>query len=115
MNDLAIRFGGTLTETSLTSQRHFPEETSLTSPENTLFQAENSDSDISDICDVSPGIGDVSRASDITYVTIPDGWSKTAWIERLEQLAEACSADRPDKAADYRKQVDELRGLEVTK
>ncbi len=109
MKELAIRFGGTLPETSLTSQRHFPKQTSLTSSENTLFQAENDDSDINDIYDISTGVDDVSTLSDITNVTIPDGWSLSGWIDRLEKMADACGIDNPEQATEYQKQAAEHR------
>ena len=39
---------------------------------------------------------------------IPDGWTRPAWIERLQQLADTCDPVRPDIAAEHRAETDRL-------
>ena len=50
----------------------------------------------------------VGRDKEIA-VRVPNGWSRSSWMDRLEYLSEACRDLRPDLSKKYRVQAERLR------
>jgi len=51
------------------------------------------------------GAGDVPRCG---FGTVPLGWTRTGWIERLRALIVRCQSAHPDQADVYRRWVASL-------
>lgn len=108
LDDLVHRFG--VSSHVCTQSTHVHSETEVHT-ENTLFDSENDDC-VHSVENVLTTEGVCTLDEDSTSATdcdtIPDGWTRSAWINRLEQLANTCEADHPDKALEYRNQATKL-------
>jgi hypothetical protein len=104
MDQLAIRFGATPVETPQTPYLHSAPETPLKNPPDGAENAVCGDSGDSGVCG---GRGGDYR--DPAGENVPDGWTPTAWADRLRQLADKCETIHPERAAELRARAEAIR------